>query len=165
VRAIEVVPEVEFPPLPERPRSSVRPRRRLALAAGALILVGGITLPPAPPQPATNRRLSSLSVVAGAGALWVTDGSTRLLRIDPDSGRILTALDVHEPLDDVAVGARAVWATSGQASSVFQIDLRAPRGEDPDSHRESPRHRGAVPGGRHGGRRVRLGTEWKHPDG
>jgi branched-chain amino acid transport system substrate-binding protein len=84
-----------------------------------------IKLPRAPPQPVTNRRLSSMSVSAGAGALWVTDGSTRLLRIDPDNGRVLKVLDVQESLDDVAVGAHAVWAVSGQASSVFQIDTRA----------------------------------------
>jgi DNA-binding SARP family transcriptional activator len=83
------------------------------------------TLPRSPPQPVTSRRLTSLSVVAGARALWITDGSTRLLRVDPDSSRFLKALDVHEPLDDVAVGAGAVWATSGQASSVFQIDPQA----------------------------------------
>ncbi len=81
-----------------------------------------IKLPPGPPQPATNRRLSSLSVFSGEGALWVTNGSTRLLRIDPESGRILNALDVHEPLDDVAVGTGAVWAISGPAATVFQID-------------------------------------------
>jgi class 3 adenylate cyclase/ABC-type branched-subunit amino acid transport system substrate-binding protein/streptogramin lyase len=82
-----------------------------------------IELPRAPPAPATNRR-SSLSVATGAGALWVTDGSTRLLRVDPESGRV-RALDVHEPLDDVALGAGAVWAISGQAASVFQIDTQA----------------------------------------
>src|SRR5262249_62182223 len=44
-----------------------------------------------------------------------------LLRIDPETRRS-HALDVHAPLDDVAVGAGAVWATSGPAASVFQID-------------------------------------------
>jgi branched-chain amino acid transport system substrate-binding protein len=84
-----------------------------------------IALPRAPPLPATNRRLSSLSVFAGADALWVTDGSTRLLRIDRESGQILKTLDVHEPLDDVAVGAGGVWAISGEAASVLKIDTQA----------------------------------------
>ncbi len=83
-----------------------------------------IKLPRAPPLPATNQRLSSLSAFAGAGALWVTDGSTRLLRVDPGSGQVLT-LDVREPLDAVAVGAGAVWAISGRAAAVFQIDAQA----------------------------------------
>jgi DNA-binding SARP family transcriptional activator/ABC-type branched-subunit amino acid transport system substrate-binding protein/streptogramin lyase len=83
-----------------------------------------IKLPRAPPSPATNRRLSSLSISAGAGALWVTDGSTRLLRVDPGSSQVQT-LDVGHPLDAVAVGAGAVWAISGRAASVFQIDTQA----------------------------------------
>jgi len=81
-----------------------------------------IKLPPGPPPRALNRSLSSLSVAFGAKALWVTDGSTRLLRIDPRSGRLLKALDLHEPLDDVAVGAGAVWAVSGPAAALFQVD-------------------------------------------
>ncbi|HEY2939052.1 MAG TPA: ABC transporter substrate-binding protein [Gaiellaceae bacterium] len=83
-----------------------------------------IALPRAPPLPATNRRLSSLSVFFGAHALWVTDGSSRLLRVEPESGRV-QALDVHHPLDDVAVSAGAVWAVSGPAASLFKIDRHA----------------------------------------
>jgi YVTN family beta-propeller protein len=94
---------------------------RIDPASGAV--TRGFELPRAPPSPATNRT-TSFSVSVGEGALWVTDGSTRLLRIDPESGRV-RALDVHEPLNDVAVGAGAVWAISGQAASVFQIDTQA----------------------------------------
>jgi branched-chain amino acid transport system substrate-binding protein len=83
-----------------------------------------IKLPPAPPAPATNQRLSNLSVFPAAGALWVTDGSKRLLRVDRESGRV-RKLDVGAPLSDVAVGGGAVWATSGPAASVFQVDLQA----------------------------------------
>ncbi|MET0937832.1 MAG: ABC transporter substrate-binding protein [Gaiellaceae bacterium] len=83
-----------------------------------------VKLPDAPPLPATNQRLSNLSVFPAAGALWVTDGSTRLLRVDPESGRV-RELDVGAPLSDVAVGGGAVWATSGPAASAFQVDLQA----------------------------------------
>ncbi len=82
-----------------------------------------IALPRAPPSPIVNQRSSRLSVVSGAGALWVTDGSTRLLRVDPETGRV-QALDVGEPLNDVAVGAGSVWAISGRAATVFQIDTQ-----------------------------------------
>jgi branched-chain amino acid transport system substrate-binding protein len=85
-----------------------------------------IKLPRAPPLPATNQRLSSFSVASGEGGLWVTDGSTRLYRIDPRSGKV-RALDVHEPLDDVAIGAGSVWATSGPSAAVFQIDPQGRR--------------------------------------
>jgi branched-chain amino acid transport system substrate-binding protein len=83
-----------------------------------------INLPRAPLAPATNQRLSSLSVVSGAGALWVTDGSPRLLRVDPTRREVLK-LDVGAALNDVAVGGGAVWAISGQAASVFRIDTQA----------------------------------------
>ena len=79
-----------------------------------------IALPPAP----ANQRSSRVSVVSGAGSLWVTDGSTRLLRVDPETGEVRRALEVHEPLDDVAVGEGSVWAISGQAATVFQIDTQ-----------------------------------------
>jgi branched-chain amino acid transport system substrate-binding protein len=80
-----------------------------------------IPLPPAPALPATNQRLSTLNVSFGAGALWVTDGSSKLLRIEPASGRT-TTLDVKHPLDDVVAGEHAVWAVSGPAASLFKID-------------------------------------------
>jgi branched-chain amino acid transport system substrate-binding protein len=80
-----------------------------------------IELPPAPPLPATNQRLSSLSIAFGADALWVTDGSSRLSRVDAARGRV-TTLDLHQPLDDVVVAGRAVWATSGPAASLFKVD-------------------------------------------
>jgi branched-chain amino acid transport system substrate-binding protein len=83
-----------------------------------------IRLPRAPLAPATNQRLSSLSVASGAGALWVTDGSTRLLRVDPTRGAV-KSLDVGVALNDVAVGAGAVWAISGRTASVFRIDTQA----------------------------------------
>jgi branched-chain amino acid transport system substrate-binding protein len=83
-----------------------------------------IVLPPAPAVPTTSRRPSRPSVVSGAGALWVTDGSSRLLRVDPESGRVVRALDVREPLDDVAVGAGSVWAISGPAATAFQVDAK-----------------------------------------
>src|SRR5262245_1035652 len=88
-----------------------------------------IPLPRAPPLPATNQRLSSLGLSFGSGALWVTDGSSRLLRVDPESGR-KTTLDVHEPLDDVVADGHAVWATSGPAASLFKVD---PRGRKVES--------------------------------
>jgi YVTN family beta-propeller protein len=79
-----------------------------------------IELPPAQALPVTNRRSSSANVALGQDALWVTDGSSRLLRIDTKSGEP-KELDIGYPLDDVAVGLGSVWAISGQAASVFQV--------------------------------------------
>jgi branched-chain amino acid transport system substrate-binding protein len=83
-------------------------------------------LPRAPPLPVTNQRLTSLSVAAGAGALWVTDGSSRVLRIKSESNNV-KSLDVRAPLNDVAVGEGAIWAVSGRDASVFQIDVQGRR--------------------------------------
>jgi hypothetical protein len=107
-----------------------------------------IPLPGAPSLPVTNQRLSSLNVSFGAGALWVTDGSNHLFRVDPASGRVAT-LDVRQPLDDVVVDARQA----------------RPRRREPNPHRQSSRHDGAVSRGCHGRRRGRLGRERQHPDG
>jgi branched-chain amino acid transport system substrate-binding protein len=76
------------------------------------------------PSSPANRSVIRHGLAAGAGALWVTDGSTRLLRVEPESGRV-RVLDVREPLSDVAVGEDAVWAVSGPAASAFRIDTQA----------------------------------------
>ena len=98
-------------------------RRLLKIDPGYDVPTRRIVLPPAPPLPKTNQRLSSLSLSLGAGALWATDGSKQLLRIDPETGRV-TKIDVHQPLDDVAVDGNGVWAISGPAAMLFKIDLR-----------------------------------------
>ena len=63
-------------------------------------------------------------VDVGHGAVWATDGTTRLLKLDPREGRVLKTIDVGRPLDDLAVGAGAIWAISGAAARVFEIDPR-----------------------------------------
>ena len=63
------------------------------------------------------------SVAAGAGGVWVTDGSRRLVRVDPAT-RAVTAIRVDRPLDGVTAGAGAVWAISASRASVLRIDPR-----------------------------------------
>jgi branched-chain amino acid transport system substrate-binding protein len=96
-------------------------RRLLKVDPAYSAVTRRIKLPPAPQLPATNSRLSSLAVAWGEGALWVTDGSSRLLRVDPHTGHT-DALDVHEALDDVAVGNGSVWAVSGEAATLYRVD-------------------------------------------
>jgi ABC-type branched-subunit amino acid transport system substrate-binding protein/DNA-binding beta-propeller fold protein YncE len=75
------------------------------------------------PLPADLRpTLPGLDV--GPGAVWATDGTTRLLKLDPSEGRVLKTIDAGRPLDDLAVGAGAIWAISGAAARVFEIDPR-----------------------------------------
>jgi YVTN family beta-propeller protein len=65
------------------------------------------------------------SVAAGAGAVWVTDGSTHLVRVDPETAQVSGSIDTQRRLNGVAAGARAVWAISGEEAEVLRIDPRA----------------------------------------
>jgi len=62
------------------------------------------------------------SVAAGAGGVWITDGSSTLRRAEPRRGRIVGRYDVSAPLNGVAVGEGALWAISGPSATVLRID-------------------------------------------
>ena len=63
------------------------------------------------------------SVAVGAGAVWVTDGSARVLRIDPSTLRRTASIRTPGAAAGVAAGAGAVWAIAAPAS-VLRIDPR-----------------------------------------
>jgi DNA-binding SARP family transcriptional activator/ABC-type branched-subunit amino acid transport system substrate-binding protein len=63
------------------------------------------------------------SIATGAGAVWVTDGTRLLHRIDPSTGRAIS-VDVGDRVNAVAVGGSSVWAISGPAASALRIDSR-----------------------------------------
>jgi streptogramin lyase len=56
-------------------------------------------------------------------AVWLSGGK-RLIRVDPDTGRVVRRADVPGDLIGVAVGAGAVWAVTGPAATVLRIDPR-----------------------------------------
>ena len=97
----------------------------------------------AAPNPVYDESRESLdenAVAVGLGSVWVTDGSPKLIRVDPRSRR-LRPIDVQAPLTGVAVGEGAVWAISGPDSTVFRISpsgevTRIPIASRPDA--ESP---------------------------
>jgi YVTN family beta-propeller protein len=62
------------------------------------------------------------SVAAGDGSVWITDGSTKLTRVDPATLKVVARIDLHAPLDDVTTGNGGVWATSGPKAKVFRLD-------------------------------------------
>jgi len=64
------------------------------------------------------------AVAAGMGGVWVVDGSTVLLRLDPATGEVAAEIDLGHPLNGVAVGADAVWAISGPGATVIEVDPR-----------------------------------------
>lgn len=67
------------------------------------------------------------SVADGADAVWVTDGSTRLARVDRQTGKIAKTIDLRTPLSAVAVGEGAVWVASSRAATVIRLDPRSGR--------------------------------------
>jgi class 3 adenylate cyclase/ABC-type branched-subunit amino acid transport system substrate-binding protein len=62
------------------------------------------------------------SIAVGAGRVWVTDGSRRLVEVDPTHGRLAHRIDARAPLGGVVVAQGAVWAISGPRASVVRID-------------------------------------------
>ena len=61
-------------------------------------------------------------VDAGLGAVWIADGTTRLLKLNARNARAVRSLDVREPLNDVAVATRTVWAISASSASALEVD-------------------------------------------
>jgi len=74
-----------------------------------------------------RNELDPWSIAAGAGGVWITDGSRRLRRADPATGSIVRTYDVRDRVNGVAVAAGAVWAISGPSATVLRIDPRTGR--------------------------------------
>jgi DNA-binding SARP family transcriptional activator/ABC-type branched-subunit amino acid transport system substrate-binding protein len=82
---------------------------------------------PAPGGPHVPRTAPAIpSVAADRGAVWVTNGSTQLLRIGSTTGRVQAA-DLGVGLDAVAAGNGKVWAVSGPSAVAIAVDRRSPR--------------------------------------
>ena len=64
-----------------------------------------------------------LGIAAGGGAIWVvTFWSKELVRIDPETRRVLRRIPVGAGPLDVAVGGGAVWVTNRDDKTVSRID-------------------------------------------
>ena len=61
-------------------------------------------------------------VADGFDAIWVVDGSTSLLKLDPEDARIVRRFELPQRLDGIAVGRRSLWAISSASASVLEID-------------------------------------------
>jgi hypothetical protein len=61
------------------------------------------------------------SLAVGGGAVWLTNGSERLVRIDPQTSEI-AAIRAGRRLDGVAAAGGAVWALSSRSASVLRVD-------------------------------------------
>jgi DNA-binding SARP family transcriptional activator/streptogramin lyase len=64
-----------------------------------------------------------VSIASDGGAVWVTDGSQHVTRIDARSGAV-AQFPAGRTLDGVVSGAGAVWAFSSKSATVVRIDPR-----------------------------------------
>lgn len=62
------------------------------------------------------------AVAARRGEAWLSDGSTRLVRVGGERARVLARPDVGRPITGLAFGGDSLWAISGPGASVMRID-------------------------------------------
>jgi DNA-binding SARP family transcriptional activator len=74
--------------------------------------------------PADRFGFDPTAIAADEDGVWVTDGSERLMRIDPANAGVVERIPVGRPLVGVATGAGGVWAISGERAEVLRIDPR-----------------------------------------
>lgn len=111
VRVIEVVSVIELPPLPDAPAPSARRGRQLLLAAGSLIVVGGIA--------AAAVELIGDSGGAPAGFASVLPDS--LAAVDSTTNRINGRVRIPGGPSAVATGRRWVWVASDLSHTISSV--------------------------------------------
>jgi hypothetical protein len=72
-------------------------------------------------QPSGRLQAPRASLAVGGGAVWLTNRSEELVRIEPETGETV-AIPAGRRLDGVAVGSGAVWALSSRSASVLRVD-------------------------------------------
>jgi class 3 adenylate cyclase/DNA-binding beta-propeller fold protein YncE len=114
VRHVEVVPDVELPPLPPPPPPKERARRTrlLALLSVALVLAAVFTIL------AVSLRGEGSTVAP----ILVVPNSVAV--IDPNTNRIVGDIRVGNGPDRIAVGEGRVWVLNGAAQTISLIDAR-----------------------------------------
>ena len=69
-----------------------------------------------------------LGIAAGAGAVWVATFWTKeLVRIDPETRRVVRRIPIGKGPLAVAVGAGSVWVTNRDDRTISRVDPRANR--------------------------------------
>jgi DNA-binding beta-propeller fold protein YncE len=77
-------------------------------------------------NPVGRLRGSRASLAVGADTVWLANGTRKVMRIDPRSGR-LTRIAAPVRIDAVAAGGRRIWAVGSRAATVFRIDAESGR--------------------------------------
>jgi branched-chain amino acid transport system substrate-binding protein len=137
VRAIEVLPEVELPPVPAVPRPSRRRRGLVLMAVGALVLAAAVTAAVLALARDSNETVEAVgnaiaafdgdsvrytqtfgrtpsTIAVGEGAVWVLNADDRTIsKIDPETRDVVTTFGTGGITTDLAVGEGAVWIGNG----------------------------------------------------
>jgi YVTN family beta-propeller protein len=114
VRAIEVVPEVELPPVPEPPPPRRRRRGVLVLAAGALLLASGLA--------ASLLILLRDSNQSGEMAIGAPNS---VAVIDPATIRVVDTIPVGDSPGPIAAGNDSLWVVNLNDRTLMKIDPAA----------------------------------------
>jgi serine/threonine-protein kinase len=62
-------------------------------------------------------------VAAGFGSVWVAvGGADSVVRIDPQSGKVIQTIDVGHGPEGITVGPKSVWVANGQDNTLTRID-------------------------------------------
>ena len=63
-------------------------------------------------------------IAASGNAVWVEDGASTLVRLDPATGTVTGRLVLGSHIDGVAFGAGSIWVTRGTPATLIRIDPR-----------------------------------------
>jgi branched-chain amino acid transport system substrate-binding protein len=135
VRAIEVLPEAELPPVPQAARPSARRRYlpialvALGLAAAAATAVLALTRDSDETVEAVGNAIAAIdgdavayaqvgntpsTIAVGEGAVWVLNADDRTIsKIDPETKQVVKTFGTGGTTTDLAVGEGAVWVGNG----------------------------------------------------
>jgi branched-chain amino acid transport system substrate-binding protein len=136
VRAIEVVPEVELPPVPVAPRPRSRRRAYLLMAVGAVVLAAAASAAVLALTRDSDQTIEAVgnaiaafdgdsvrytqtfgrtpsTIAIGEGAVWVLNADDRTIsKVDPETSEV-TTFGTGGITTDLAVGEGAVWIGNG----------------------------------------------------
>jgi YVTN family beta-propeller protein len=109
IRPVEVIPEIDLPPVPSSPRPRPSRRRRLLLLPIAFGAVGLITA----------------AVVFSRGDSARVVSANSLAVIDPSTNRVVDEVAVGDGPARVAVGDGQVWVLNERAQTISLVDAEA----------------------------------------
>jgi branched-chain amino acid transport system substrate-binding protein len=136
VRAIEIVPEVELPPVPEAAAPTARRRGLLLMAAGAVVLAAAVTAGVLALTRDSDEAVAAVgnaiaaidgdavaytqvgktpsTIAVGEDAVWVLNADDRTIsKIDPETTEVVANFGTAGIPTDLAVGEGAVWVGNG----------------------------------------------------